>query len=293
MLKEPQNVITMNTSIHSSRSDRAFTLTDLLVVIATLAVLAIVTFPALAGIQNKGGRLECANNLRQIGMESMVYAGENGGWLPICTLGGANGNGTSRNHLGGTHYTAYVYIGTLNTQITTNEPPVQGESYQNLGYLYQDGQAGNGNIFYCPDTWGTLAGANNYSPLLTTDSSGVIRSSYFYNPRMVSVNPVNTLRRYQTVSQLEPHRLFAVDEILGGTTDPIGPPSTGVNPATIQHARDRGWNVLFTDGSVQFSRLTQNNNYYYNLITQLLQLNESTTSYTEYDQTFDFLEQDH
>src|SRR5215469_12154146 len=124
----------MNPSIHSTRSDRAFTLTDLLVLIAVLALLAIVTVPALAGVQNKGGRLECANNLRQIGMESIVYAQENSGWLPIVTLGTYNHYGVLRNYLGGVYYTYEVYEGTANTQITTNEPPVQGESYQNLGY---------------------------------------------------------------------------------------------------------------------------------------------------------------
>jgi type II secretory pathway pseudopilin PulG len=283
----------MNASIHSTRSDRAFTLTDLLVVIATLAVLAIVAFPALAGVQNKGGRLECANNLRQIGMESMVYAGENSGWLPICTLGAANQQGALRNHLGGVHYTQYVYEGTANTKITTNEPPMQGEGYQNLGYLYQDGQAGNGNIFYCPATWGTAGGPNSYSPLLTTDSGGVVKSGYFFNPRMVNANAGNNLRRYQTTSQLEPHRLFALDAILANT-GPLGNPGTGINPATIQHIRDRGWNVLFTDGSVQFSRITGGNNFWYNLIVNNLSGNiENTLSYQQYEQVFDFLEQDH
>jgi type II secretory pathway pseudopilin PulG len=147
----------MNSSINSARSDRGFALTDLLVVIATLALVAMVTVPALAGIQNKGGRLECANNLRQIGMESMVYAQENQGWLPIMTLGAANGgNGSLRNHMNGLHYTRFAYLTTAqpNTQITTNEPTSGGQGYQSLGYLYQDGQAGNGSIFFCPAMWG-------------------------------------------------------------------------------------------------------------------------------------------
>jgi type II secretory pathway pseudopilin PulG len=284
----------MKTSIHSSRSDRAFTLTDLLLLLAVLALLAIVTVPALAGVQNKGGRLECANNLRQIGMESMVYAQENSGWLPIVTVGAANAGGTKTNYLGGVIYTYYVYFeGTPNTQITTNEPPIQGGGYQNLGYLYKDGQAGNGSIFYCPAQWGSgVHAADYYRPLLTTDSSGVVRSSYFYNPRMLNPNPRtgSPIRRYQTVNQLEPHRLFALDSILANTSGPTG---LGVNPATIQHARDRGWNVLFTDGSVQFSRLTKNNNYYFNLVTQNLAPGEGIQQNLGYDQLFTWLEQDH
>src|SRR5215469_11963214 len=109
----------MNPSIHSTRSDRAFTLTDLLVLITVLALLVIVTFPALAGVQNKGGRLECANNLRQIGMESMVYAQENKGWFPIVKFGAAN-PGIQRNNLGGAFYSYFVYFGGPPvTQITT------------------------------------------------------------------------------------------------------------------------------------------------------------------------------
>jgi type II secretory pathway pseudopilin PulG len=273
----------MNPSIQSFRANRAFTLTDLLMLIAILALLAIVTVPALAGIQNKGGRLECANNLRQIGMESMVYAQENKGWLPIMTLGAANGgNGSLRNHMNGLHYTRYLYIGgTPSTQITTNEPPNPGNGYQNLGYLFQDAQAGNGNIFFCPAMWGTATGANFYSPLLTTDSSGIILSSYFYNPRVTSFTG-NPIRRYQTVNQLEPHKLFAVDAINSNV-------SSGVNVASIPHIRDRGWNVLFTDGAVQFSRITQSNNSFFKSITTVL----TDTSYQAYDQTFNLLEQDH
>jgi len=271
----------MYTSIHSTRSDRAFTLTDLLVLIAVLALLAIVTVPALAGVQNKGGRLECANNLRQIGMESMVYAHENKGWLPIMTLGAANFGG-KRNFMNGLHYVRYVYIGGPNhTQITTNEPPNPGNGYQNLGLLYQDGQAGNGSIFFCPAIWGQL-GADYYSPLLTTDSDGVILSSYFYNPRVVNPSAGVPLRRYQTVNQLEPHKLLAVDAINSNV-------SSGVNVPSIPHIRDHGWNVLFTDGSVQFSRVTLNNNSFFKSITTLL----ADTSYQAYDQTFNVLEQDH
>jgi hypothetical protein len=281
----------MNTSIHSARQNRGFTLTDLLVLIATLAVLVLVTYPALATIQDKGGRVECANNLRQIGMESMIYAGENSGWLPICTLGAANSGGSQRNHLGGVHYTQYVYLGTANLRITTNEPPVQGQGYQNLGYLFKAGLAGNGNIFYCPALWGhPFMGADSYSPLLTTDSTGIIRSSYMYNPRITSATPTsnNNLRKYQTTSQLEPHRLFALDYLRNET----GAVTPGIQPAWMPHARDHGWNVLFTDGSVQFCRLTKNNNLFYNAVTTQLITDESALSLYQYDQTFTGLEQD-
>jgi hypothetical protein len=257
------------------------------VLVATLGLLAILVFPALAGAQNEGGRLECANNLRQIGMGSMIFAGENNGILPICTVG--SGNAGTSNHLNSITYTYYVFEGTTaNTLVPTNATPVQG-SYQNAGYLFAAGLAGNGSIFYCPAQWGNPEfGANAYNPLLTTDSSDFVRSSYFYNPRLTNPSTSSPVRRYQKVSQLEPHRLFAVDAILAASGGAVG-----VSLASIEHIRDHGWNVLFTDGSVQFSRLTQNNNIYFNLITENLSNNENEESYLQYDETFTFLEQDH
>jgi type II secretory pathway pseudopilin PulG len=277
-----------------SRHQNAFTLTDLLILVATLAVLAMVVMPALAGVQNKGGRLECANNLRQIGAESMIYASENNGWLPVCNTGAANDNGVTVNHLGGTYYTRYVYIGYPSLPVVTNEPPSQqegGEGYQNLGYLFHTGLAGNGNIFYCPAEWGDpIYGANAYSPLLTTDGSGIVESSYFYNPRVVNPAAGGTadIRKYQTVSQLEPHRLLAVDHI-----DQSNSEVAGISLSSIEHARDHGWNVLFTDGSVQFARLSPSNNSEYATITQDLIDEENQTSFLQYNTLFNWLEQDH
>jgi type II secretory pathway pseudopilin PulG len=266
-------------------SRAAFTRTDLFLVILLLALLALVVLPALAGVQNKGGRADCANNLRQIGQDSMIYAGENNGWLPVCTLGGANGEGSRTNHLGGEHYTRYVYIGgTPNTQLTTNEPPISGGGYQNLGYLYQAGLAGTGSIFYCPALWGTAAGASYYTPLLTEDSTGVVRSSYIYNPRVVNPNIFPPIRRYQKTSDLEPHKLFAMDYMFASSG------TVGISANSIEHIRDRGWNVLFTDGSVQFARPSP---YVYTLIVNNLSDAETVASFQGYDQVFNWLEQDH
>ncbi|MGH7981108.1 MAG: prepilin-type N-terminal cleavage/methylation domain-containing protein, partial [Limisphaerales bacterium] len=261
---------------------RAFTVVELLVVMALVAVLAVFVLPAIAGVQNKGGRLDCANNLRQIGMDSMIFAGENNGWLPVCTLGAQNAGGKT-NYLGGPYYTQYLFTGpSVDSFVPTNAPSSAG-TFQNEGYLYEAGLVGNGNIFYCPAEWGRADGANSYLPLLTSDLSGNVRSSYFYNPRMAhpTLQGGNNQRRYQTTSQLEPHRLFAVDSIIPNQGNGIEP-GAGVNPASIEHARDHGWNVLFTDGSVQFARLTQADNYDYNLITQELIGGETGASWLQY-----------
>ena len=261
------------TRLGSPDQDCAFTFTELLVVLATLAVLALVVLPALAGAVQKGGRAQCAANLRQVGMASMVYANEYNTWLPVWYLDSAH----PLNRLNALHYTRYAFIGNYyNWPVPTNATPTDG-TFENLGHLYQAGLAGNGQFFYCPDQQGSMLGADTYAPLLTTDAGGIVRSSYDFNPRAIESGG-SSYRKYQKTSQLEPHKLFAVDEL-----------GVGVSPAAFAHFRERGWNVLFTDGSVQFSRSEPA----YNFFQQIMQPGPGNLYYPQVNQAFDYLEQEH
>lgn len=64
---------------------KAFTLTELLVTIAVIAILAALLLPVLASAKERGRRTYCRNNLHQIGIAFHLYADENRQLLPDCT----------------------------------------------------------------------------------------------------------------------------------------------------------------------------------------------------------------
>lgn len=66
----------------SMTSKRAFTLTELLVVIAVIAILAALLLPALSKAKGQAQRTTCLNNLKQINLAFQLYAGANGDVLP-------------------------------------------------------------------------------------------------------------------------------------------------------------------------------------------------------------------
>ncbi len=62
-------------------ASRSFTVVELLVVITTIAILALIAYPAYTSVQERAKATKDMNNLRQIGIATQMYMNDNDGTL--------------------------------------------------------------------------------------------------------------------------------------------------------------------------------------------------------------------
>jgi hypothetical protein len=174
------------------------------------------------------------------------------------------------NVIRGGYYTRWMwyhgsYPGYRVPQSWTQIPNDPKNYFQGLGMLYPQKLGGNGRIFFCPglNSKKSPIGSMFYEPLLTTSTAaedsnnpGSLRSSYIYNPWVR--NPAGSesdglLRLFQKSSQISKRKVFGMDFIDSGAWLPGG--EVDINGANFSHSRSKGWNVLFTDASVEFRKV--------------------------------------
>jgi prepilin-type N-terminal cleavage/methylation domain-containing protein len=72
----------MKRNSQTETAGSAFTLVELLIVIAIIAILASILLPVLSAAQQRAKAVQCLNNVKQIGSAGLVYLGDNNDFFP-------------------------------------------------------------------------------------------------------------------------------------------------------------------------------------------------------------------
>jgi prepilin-type N-terminal cleavage/methylation domain-containing protein/prepilin-type processing-associated H-X9-DG protein len=114
---------------------RAFTLVELLVVIAIIAVLLAVLMPALTSAKSLAQRMICRSRLKSIGLSVVTYSEQYDGRLMRADRKDAQGVERLKNE--------YWTLAML-------KDAAIGTQYYGLGCLWKSGLVSDGKLFYCP-----------------------------------------------------------------------------------------------------------------------------------------------
>ena len=144
----------------------AFTLIELLVVIAIIAILAAMLLPALAAAKRKAQRINCVNNLKEVGLAFRVWEGDNNDNYPMNVSTKAGG--------------AMEMVGSSANTVTVTKGAFVA------AFLCMSNELSTPKLLLCPSDGSHSTPATNFPQIY----------NYLYttaNPPAVSVNTANVV----------------------------------------------------------------------------------------------------
>jgi prepilin-type N-terminal cleavage/methylation domain-containing protein/prepilin-type processing-associated H-X9-DG protein len=245
-------------------STRAFTLTELLVVMGVMAMLSAVLMSASFTTQEGVLRAQCVSNLRQIGVGLNIYSTEANGYLPICSWPS-----------GQNPWQTDLACRTLSGTGTITRGPM------GLGMLWGSKMLPDPRVFYCPSLAKSLVlysynyDCYNNSPWPATPPTEVqVRTGYMYYPQSKTLESIPPYHlpslTYCSVTFKSPN---PSDPVQSSLTMPCPIKLTDADPskaitvdvlmqlAGLAHQNNgqpAGANALFPDGHVKFQPVNGN-----------------------------------
>ncbi len=175
-----------------------FTLIDILVSIAIIAVLIGILLPSLAMVRSSTEKVVCASNIRQAGLGLHMFAMDNNDYLPQSTysLGGGEQWNTTPLQL-------RFEVG------NRGDESLDSHYWDGLGFLIGQNYLSDGQIFYCP----SHLGENTYENFLPqfNGGDGDIIANYQY--RGIGPNGEQRLDQFVSTVALVSDGFRDLDEI--------------------------------------------------------------------------------
>jgi prepilin-type N-terminal cleavage/methylation domain-containing protein len=217
------------------RQNSAFTLIELVVVIAIIAILAAVSLPTLARAKPQARRINCSNNLKQVGLAFRTWALDHDGHMPMSVRQAQGGDSEDV----GVRVVGAFQLGS------------RGVSKM---FLTLSNQLSSPRFLFCP------AESDSVSRRLATSFSGVNSPD---NPiPYLSDNNVSYFIGVDA-SEITPRMFLTGDHNLGGNANPPTTPfgtfitlgtnfTANLGPAWLDNQHRLQGNVGLADGSVEY-----------------------------------------
>jgi prepilin-type N-terminal cleavage/methylation domain-containing protein len=263
------------------KQKKGFTLIELLVVIAIIAILAAMLLPALAAAKRKAQKINCTNNLKQIGLAFRIWEGDNSDKYPTA-LSSMQGGASE-----------FVVYGTK----------TKADNAYNVPYVFScmSNELSTPKVVYCPSD--STRSMNATNPCFNVTAAAGSTAAPFYNgylsyfvcgdasdqyPQMIlagdrnigtaaNIGAASTGGTLPAGVATSPY-ITGAEQTLGSAPD--GGAFTAVNGYVAWTANDmhlKGGNLGLTDGSVASATVSamqsQFNNATNGYITTLIMYN--------------------
>ncbi|MBL8850143.1 MAG: DUF1559 domain-containing protein [Planctomycetaceae bacterium] len=172
-----------------------FTLLELLVTISIICVLMSLLLPAVQNAREAARRIECVNNLHNIGVAIHTYAANRGDALPFLATSYSGESGPAREHSWAVELLPFLDSAGLYEQIATYSGPDPSGPYPAGKYPFR-------RIFACPSS---ATHDRNGSAMSFVANAGYIRGEYWNDTTLHHAEQINWDRNCPCAGSLLTH----------------------------------------------------------------------------------------